>query len=89
MFVLLHGIKGRNLIHAKNLIKNVLESMVCLFIKDTVIAYKKLGSYLKKATLYPVHFSPFADNVSIVISKDNILKQLVGKSASFMKYIGL
>ena len=89
MFVLLHGKKSRNLVHAKVLIKNVLESMVCLFIKDTKIDHKKLGSYLKKATLYPVHFAPFANNVTIIISKDNILKQLISKSASFMKYIGL
>ena len=74
---------------AKVLVKNIIESMVCLFIKDTNINGKLLVKYLKKATVYPVYFSKFNNSMSIIISKDNILKQLISKSASFMKYIGL
>ena len=62
---------------------------MCLFVKDTQVEYKTMGKYLKKATLYPVHFAKFTNSIAIVISKDNILKQLINKSASFMKYIGL
>ena len=74
---------------AKSLIRNILESMVCLFIKDTQVEYKILAKYLKKATLFPVHFTKFSQHIAIIISKDNILKQLINKSASFIKYIGL
>ena len=88
-YVLIHGKRGKYLMEAKTLIKNIVESLVCLFVKDTHVEYKTMGKYLKKATLYPVHFAKFSNNIAIVISKDNILKQLINKSASFMKYIGL
>ena len=88
-YILLHGKKTRHLMEAKAVIKNILESMVCIFVKDTTVEYKILAKYLKKATLFPVHFMKFNQNIAIIISKDNILKQLINKSASFMKYIGL
>lgn len=74
---------------AQAVVKNILESMLCLFVKDTQVDYKILPKYLKKATLFPVHFTKFNQHIAIIISKDNILKQLINKSASFIKYIGL
>ena len=74
---------------AKATIKNVLESMVCLFVKDTRIEHRALTKYLKKAALYPVYNGQISANMNIIISKDNILKQLINKSPSFLKYIGL
>jgi hypothetical protein len=70
-------------------IQNALESMICIFIQDTVVDYKMTAKYLKKATLYPVHFSKFNNDIAILISKDNIFHQLINKSVSFNKYIGL
>jgi hypothetical protein len=88
-YILLHGTRARNLMEAKAAMKNVIESMVCLFIKDTPIDFKIMLKYLKKATLYPVYFAKFNNSTAIVISKDNILKQLISKSTSFMRYLGL
>lgn len=73
----------------KNTMKNVFESMVCLFIKNTEIDHKLMKKYLKKASLYPVYCSSYSQNMSVIISKDNILKQLISKSPNFMKYLGL
>ena len=74
---------------AKSTIKNILESMVCLMIKDTKVKDGTLVKYLKKASLYPVHFSRINNHTTLLITKDNILKQLASKSPQFMKLIGL
>ena len=87
--VLVHGNRPKYLMEGKANIKNALESMVCLFVKDTHIDGKTMLKYLKKATLYPVHFSKFNSSTAVVVTKDNILRQLISKSANFMKYLGL
>ena len=74
---------------AKTTIKNVMESMVCLFVKDTRVDHRPLSKYLKKAALYPVYNAAMNINMSIIITKDNIMKQLISKSPSFLKYLGL
>jgi len=74
---------------AKSTIKNILESMICLMIKDTKVKDGTLVKYLKKASLYPVHFTRINAHTTLLITKDNILKQLASKSPQFMKLIGL
>lgn len=88
-FVLLHGNRAKYIMEAKNTIKNVLESMVCIYLKDTRIDHKHMNKYLKKATLYPVYCAPYNESTTAVISKDNILKQLLNKSPIFMRHLGL
>lgn len=48
-----------------------------------------MGKYLKKASLYPIYLGSHNNHTSVIISKDNILKQLLMKSPNFMKYLGL
>ena len=74
---------------AKAAVKNALESMVAFFVKDTKVDSKVISKYLKKATLYPAYFGRYSNSIVVVISKDNILKQLISKSANFLKYLGL
>ena len=88
-YILVHGNRGKYLMEAKSCIKNILESMVCLFIRDTKINGTVLQKYLKKASLYPVHFCKMNNHTSLLITKDNILKQLATKSPQFMRLIGL
>lgn len=88
-FVLVHGSRSKYLMEAKSSIKNILESMVCLMIRETKINGPVLVKYLKKASLYPVHYSRLNNHTSLLITKDNILKQLASKSAQFMKLVGL
>jgi hypothetical protein len=70
-------------------IKNVIESMVCLYVKDAAIEHNKVLKFLKIGVSYPVYFSPYNASNSILISKDNVIKQLVTKSANFLRYLGL
>ena len=86
---MLHGNKGKYLMEAKSTIKNILESMICLMIKDTKVKDGTLVKYLKKASLYPVHFTRINAYTTLLITKDNILKQLASKSPQFMKLVGL
>jgi len=86
---MVHGNKGKYLMEAKSTIKNILESMICLMIKDTKVKDGTLVKYLKKASLYPVHFTRINAYTTLLITKDNILKQLASKSPQFMKLIGL
>lgn len=69
--------------------KNVVESLVCLIIKNTVISDKTLVKFLEKASTYPIHFGRLNEKEFLIISKDNILKQLIVKSAGFFKHIGI
>ena len=55
-YLLIHGNRSKYLMEAKATIKNILESMVCLMLKDTKVHVGTLMKYLKKASLYPVHF---------------------------------
>lgn len=63
--------------------------MVCVFVKDSKIDYKVMKKYLEKATIYPAYFSSYNSSTAVLISKDNIIRQLVLKSNNFMKYLGL
>jgi len=74
---------------SKCTIKNVLESMVCLVIKNTQINDETLLKFLEKASTYPIHFGRIGEKDCIIISKDNILKQLIYKSAGFFKHTGI
>jgi hypothetical protein len=74
---------------SKNTMKNVVESMVGLIIKNTTINDKILVKFLEKASAYPIHFGRLGQKDCIIISKDNILKQLINKSAGFFKHLGL
>jgi hypothetical protein len=48
-----------------------------------------LIKFLEKASTYPIHFGRLFEKECVIISKDNILKQLITKSAGFFKHIGI
>lgn len=88
-FIMLHGSRTKYLMQSKFTIKNVIESMVCLFIKDTPINHKQMKKYLSKAVIFPTYFEKYNNSTSIIISKDNVLRQLIQKSPNFLKYLGI
>ena len=63
--------------------------MVCLFIKDSPIDHKILKKYLAKASIFPVYFAKYNNSNTVIISKDNVLRQLIQKSPNFLKYLGI
>jgi hypothetical protein len=73
----------------KTTIKNALESLVCLYVKETKIDHKVMQKYLKKSTVYPAYYGIYSQSTSVLITKDNIFRQLIQKSSNFMKYLGL
>lgn len=74
---------------SKFTLKNAIESMVCLFIKDVPIDRKHVKKYLAKAAIFPVYLEKYNQSTTIVISKDNVLRQLIQKSPNFLKYLGI
>ena len=60
--------------------KNVVESMVCLIIKDYPVKVESLSKYLSKVSKYPIHLANYHGNSYTLMSKDNILKQLLKNS---------
>jgi len=48
-----------------------------------------LIKFLEKASTYPIHFGRIGEKDCIIISKDNILKQLIYKSTGFFKHTGI
>ena len=63
--------------------------MVCLFVKDTPLDRKYVKKYLSKAALFPVYLEQYSNSTTVIISKDNVLRQLVQKSPNFLKYLGI
>lgn len=63
--------------------------MVCLTVKNTVINEKQLIKFLEKASTFPIHYGRLGEKRSVIISKDNILRQLISKSQGFFKYLGI
>ncbi len=63
--------------------------MVCLIIKSQDINENKLIKFLNAASTYPIHYGRLSEKRFIIVSKDNILKQLITKSAKFFEYLGI
>lgn len=61
-FIYLIGERQRYLMESKLTMKNVIESMVCLIIKNTLINDKILVRFLEKASTYPIHFGRTGEN---------------------------
>lgn len=74
---------------AKAVIKNVLESLVCLIVQSTAVDLRTLEKFLDKAANFPTLVAKFHQKGFMVITKDNIIKQLALKSNNFFKYLGI
>lgn len=88
-FVYLIGEKQSSLMQAKAVVKNVLESLVCLIVESTSVDLRVLSKFLEKAANFPIHLAKFNEKGYMLITKDNIIKQLALKSNNFFKYLGI
>ena len=80
--VLIKGPEGYKKMEAKNTLRNIINSVAVMEIRSTASAdqYKRLEAYLKKIIEYPIIFRKTGEGVYILITKDNITKQLLTKS---------
>ena len=63
--------------------------MVCLVVKHHYVEVLRLSKYLEKVSNYPIHLSNCNDKRFLLMTKDNILKQLFRKSKKVFKEFGL
>jgi len=77
------------MMESKKTMKNAVESMVCVIIKDSDLDSQKLSGYLKKVANYPVHLGRYDNKSYVLITKDNILKQILKNSKKLFDMINL
>lgn len=79
--IMMIGKSGYKKMEVKNTVANMYHSMLIMEISclSSEAQFKKLQSYLKKITDHPVVFIRTSENIHLLITKDNIIKQLLTK----------
>ncbi len=70
------------MMEAKTTMKNLIEGVTVISFKDIDLELKaeiKLKDYLSKISKYPITYGKISETVLVIISKDNILKELLKK----------
>lgn len=93
--ILFIGQKQSDCMFAKNTMRNILESMVIVVIRNEIYEslegqkkIKKMEKYVAKVSKYPIQIGLIGKAHLSIISKDNILKKLFSKE-SFLNELKL
>ena len=60
-----------------------------MIVESTSVDLRVLSKFLEKAANFPIHLAKFNEKGYMLITKDNIIKQLALKSNNFFKYLGI
>jgi hypothetical protein len=76
------GCTTHSMMEAKKTMKNLIEGVTVISFKDINLELKaeiKLKDYLSKISKYPITYGKISETILVIISKDNILKELLKK----------